>query len=1290
MADRLRDALGTVGEQAESGMTERDVATAVAAAGVYEALGYEGPGVDVHAERRLSDDRRADAVLTDGAGGVVAVVEFKAPERSVTAHRSQLAGYVESLEADAGVVTNGRELAVYRRETGETVHERTIQTTEPTDEDVRVVKRRLQHRHHDLRDRNDVAALLAERQSVSLANPDGRAFFFETFRLSETSSFGKLVSGLVDLLAETDSTAVQRDFEYWSATYASVPDEPPDSWVSVVGDASLEKFAFCLETAHALLSRLLLAKATGDYGLFEDDRDDWLRHALASTRTTDGEVQVGEYARVAREYVTEMRESLVTAAFQADLFGWWHEATSETQSVRTTPADRFGRALGRLAVEVLQFDFQTVDGDLLGELYQEYFDPETRKALGEFYTPEPLVETMLDEVGYDGAVTRRRLLDPACGSGTFLVAAVERYLAAVERGTSGEPDWPTHLQRLCTTPRVVGLDVHPFAVLMAQIRFVAAILPQYREAKRQQPGFTLRRLPIYRTDALRVEPDRAGGGPGAQTGLRTFETGDRDIFVPVPLPIEADGGSSAVSVPDELTVTRAGFLLGTVRMPRYRTTTSRTSLASFEEYFGAMQGLLDTVRFHVRAYAPDDGWDWTYRSGLAERIERYTGSVDAETLAFFRNYVDHVLASIERIPDRREDPGLVGLFEDTLLAVIVKSHLSYDYVVANPPYVRSQTLSAERKTALEATYKTTTGAYDLYCPFYERAVEWLTEAGRLAFVSPNGFFRTGYGRGLRECLATTRIERIYDFRDSGVFDDATNYPAVVVASAESDPQARADNDVRCVRVKSTPQPAVGRDADAAGHRSERAENERTENENERTTRAETEDEQVLAAIRAHSDEPGYDGRLIDVFDVPQAGLDEQPWLLSPPEERRVIRRLRSAGDAQLGAVTDAVFQGLRTGANGVFVVRVTDAGRIGAGETGRTVRIEPTGDGAAARIETDTLRPFLAGRDVSRWRGTWDGLHLLFPYCENDDGSLRPYTREELAEQVPATLAYLERHEPTLRSRDRRANASWWAFARRQNLRQIGQPKTIGAEIADRATFALDADGEWAFTTAYGIAFDETAHTDLLTAQLNAAPLDFLLKHLAPIKQNGYYSYRAAFLERLPVRTNECGPLRETIEQLLDAHDTQARIERFPGPYLDDHDGRLAHVTHEWQTTRRPVTATVQTDADDRVVVAAGRTDRIRTPAMTGDTVEATRQRATYVARAVDGRRVRAGETTRVAIPVATENVTQLLAARRADERRLAETDTDALNARVDQLVADAFGLTEADRAVVSRFLDAF
>ncbi|HID22470.1 MAG TPA: SAM-dependent DNA methyltransferase, partial [Planctomycetaceae bacterium] len=108
-------------------------------------------------------------------------------------------------------------------------------------------------------------------------------------------------------------------------------------------------------------------------------------------------------------------------------------------------------------------DLGAVHEDLLKELYQELVDPQTRHDLGEFYTPDWLAELTLRKAGFPPSkqadAAAGSLLDPACGSGTFLFTAV-RLLR--EAGCKGKA-----LVEFCTQ-HLAGLDVHPLAVTIAK------------------------------------------------------------------------------------------------------------------------------------------------------------------------------------------------------------------------------------------------------------------------------------------------------------------------------------------------------------------------------------------------------------------------------------------------------------------------------------------------------------------------------------------------------------------------------------------------------------------------------------------------------------------------------------------------------------------------------------------------------------------------------------------------------------------------------------------------------
>lgn len=103
--------------------------------------------------------------------------------------------------------------------------------------------------------------------------------------------------------------------------------------------------------------------------------------------------------------------------------------------------------------------------DLFKALYQNLVPATVRHSLGEYYTPDWLAEHLLDQVGYDGD-PHCRLLDPACGSGTFLLAAIRRIR---KRAGTGEDVAASILAN------IAGFDLNPVAVLSARANYLIAI-----------------------------------------------------------------------------------------------------------------------------------------------------------------------------------------------------------------------------------------------------------------------------------------------------------------------------------------------------------------------------------------------------------------------------------------------------------------------------------------------------------------------------------------------------------------------------------------------------------------------------------------------------------------------------------------------------------------------------------------------------------------------------------------------------------------------------------------------
>ncbi|WP_435335402.1 Eco57I restriction-modification methylase domain-containing protein [Haloarchaeobius sp. TZWWS8] len=116
---------------------------------------------------------------------------------------------------------------------------------------------------------------------------------------------------------------------------------------------------------------------------------------------------------------------------------------------------------------------------------------------------------------------------------------------------------------------------------------------------------------------------------------------------------------------------------------------------------------------------------------------------------------------------------------------VVRAGRRFDAAIGNPPYVRSRHISDPVKAYYREAYSTVTGAFDLYVAFVERAA---TLAGSVAFVVPNKWTTTRYGRPLRDQLLDRhRVVELVDLSSLGVFHDAGVYPVVLRFEAGAGP-----------------------------------------------------------------------------------------------------------------------------------------------------------------------------------------------------------------------------------------------------------------------------------------------------------------------------------------------------------------------------------------------------------------------------------------------------------------------------------------------------------------------
>ena len=249
---------------------------------------------------------------------------------------------------------------------------------------------------------------------------------------------------------------------------------------------NFQELLFCIHTYFAFLMKLIAAELL-------TLRDTSFNSSLASelAHISDDKLRIQlEDIENGGIYVRKG----ITNFLEGDFFRWYLDAF-ESPELRDAIRE-IARCLSEFEPATSTLD-PVSTRDLLKKLYQYLVPQEVRHRLGEYYTPDWLAELLLNEVGYDGN-TRKRFLDPSCGSGTFLVLAIQR---AKEHGQKEK--WPPLEIAKRIVANIWGFDLNPLAVIAARTNYLFALGDLVNELQHIE-------IPIYLTDSV-LTPTRTTG-----------------------------------------------------------------------------------------------------------------------------------------------------------------------------------------------------------------------------------------------------------------------------------------------------------------------------------------------------------------------------------------------------------------------------------------------------------------------------------------------------------------------------------------------------------------------------------------------------------------------------------------------------------------------------------------------------------------------------------------------------------------------------------------------------------
>jgi hypothetical protein len=218
------------------------------------------------------------------------------------------------------------------------------------------------------------------------------------------------------------------------------------------------------------------------YGRDIENEDLWLQHTylviVAKTiaaRVLGFEVDDPEDVLSGRRF-TAMG---VLGAVESDFFDWVLD-------------DRSGRDLiVRLARHVARFRLHDVEIDVLKILYEALIDRAERHGLGEYYTPDWVAAKVVRKA-IDKPLSQR-VIDPACGSGTFLFHAVRHHLSAAAKANSNPAK---RAETACAL--IAGMDIHPVSAIIARVTYLLALGDALRTRRADIS------IPVYVGDAMQL------------------------------------------------------------------------------------------------------------------------------------------------------------------------------------------------------------------------------------------------------------------------------------------------------------------------------------------------------------------------------------------------------------------------------------------------------------------------------------------------------------------------------------------------------------------------------------------------------------------------------------------------------------------------------------------------------------------------------------------------------------------------------------------------------------------
>ena len=358
------------------------------------------------------------------------------------------------------------------------------------------------------------------------------------------------------------------------------------------------------------------------------------------------------------------------------------------------------------------------------------------------------------------AIEQLKILDPACGSGAFLMGVLQKLVHVLKKLDPNNELWKAQNRA-------------PLAAQLAEAKKIRD--PALREAKVEEAESALDKFDRDFANAKHADYTRK---------LYLIEKCIHGVDIqPIAVQIAKLRFFIALVVSQEVDKSKDNW--GITALPNLETKiVAADSLTPIREVKSGMTENFQLGHDAIKAIEAD----------LHDASERYFSARTTKTKRKYREVIQNLR---DKLAGELEQSGFSTAkaqqlvhwnpFDQNAAADFFDPEWmfqladGFDITIGNPPYVRHEEIK-HLKDGLKAHYDCYTGTADLYVYFYERSIKLLKPHGAFAFITSNKWYRAKYGEKLRDWMnCNTRLRRIIDFGDEAVFT-ALAYPTIVIAT----------------------------------------------------------------------------------------------------------------------------------------------------------------------------------------------------------------------------------------------------------------------------------------------------------------------------------------------------------------------------------------------------------------------------------------------------------------------------------------------------------------------------